>query len=198
MIDINPRAVLSLDLQNEIVHPDGKFAAAGMPAQVVERGLLPKAAEVLEHARSAGLPVGHVRVAFRPDYADLHSRSPCFDGLRKNKGLQIGTWGTEFHEAVPPADGEGIFTKQSVNPFLTTGLVNWLIRRNVAEIVIFGFASNQVVEATARHKDDIGLKVTVLEDCCASGNAEMHAFAAEKVLPVFTEVISSDAFLETL
>ncbi len=103
-----------------------------------------------------------------------------------------------MHETVTPEAGEVIFTKQSVNPFLTTGLLNWLIRRNVEEIVIFGVSTNQVVEATARHADDIGLLVTVLEDCCASGNEEMHRFAAEKILPIFSTVTSADEFLKRL
>ena len=192
------RAVLALDLQNDIAHPDGKFAASGMPAQVAERGLLDRAAKVLGAARNAGLAVGHVRVAFRPDYADLHSRSPRFDAVRKHGALQIGTWGTEFCDSVAPEGEEVVFTKQSVNPFLTTGLLNWLTRRSVEELVIFGVATNQVVEATARHADDTGFRVTVLEDCCASGSTEMHGFAAERILPIFARVIDSGSFLEEL
>jgi len=197
MITPNTRALLALDLQNEIVHPHGKFALSGMPGQVADRDVLIKSARALHRARAAKMAVGHVRVAFRPDYADLHSRSSRFDALRKNGALQIGTWGTEFHDAVAPASDEVIFTKQSINPFLTTGLANWLIRRGVGEIVIFGVATNQVVEATARHADDIGLMVTVLEDCCASGTAEMHGFAAERILPIFADVTTSEAYFGT-
>jgi biuret amidohydrolase len=90
-----------------------------------------------------------------------------------------------------------VFTKQSVNPFLTTGLLNWLVRRRVEELVIFGVSTNQVVEATARHADDIGLSVVVLEDCCAAGDAQMHEFAATKTLPIFARVTSSEAFLRS-
>lgn len=198
MIATSRLAVLALDLQNDIAHPDGKLSASGSAAQAAERGVLARAARVLEGCRAAGLPIGHVRVAFRPDYHDLHSRSPRFDGVRRAGALQIGTWGTEFCDPVAPAEGEVVFTKQSVNPFLTTGLANWLNRRNVEEIVLFGVATNQVVEATARHGDDIGLSVTVLEDCCAAGSAEMHAFAAERMLPIFARVTGSQAFLDGL
>lgn len=69
------RAIISLDLQNALVHPEGKFAGAGFPAEVARRDVLNRAAGVLERGREAGLPVAHVRVAFRSDYADVHSRS---------------------------------------------------------------------------------------------------------------------------
>lgn len=192
------RAVIALDLQNELVHPKGKFAGSGMPAEVERRQVLPRVARLLAASRAVGLPIAHVRVAFSPDYVDVHSRAKRFDAVRKNGALRIGTWGTEFHDQVAPADGEATFSKQSVNPFLTTGLTGWLMRRGIEEIVIFGVSTNQVVESTARHGDDLGLLVTVIEDCCASGNEEMHRFAVEKVFPIFAEVTSSESFLETL
>lgn len=192
------RAIIALDLQNELVHPEGKFAGAGFPAEVARRDVLGRAAKVLAAGRKAGLPIAHVRVAFSPDYANVHSRAKRFEGVRKNGALQVDAWGTEFHEAVKPVADEVVFTKQSVNPFVTTGLMSWLMRRAVEEIVIFGVSTNQVVEATARHGDDLGLIVTVLGDCSASGNEEMHSFATEKILPIFGEVTTSDEFLKTV
>ena len=76
--------------------------------------------------------------------------------------------------------------------------MNWLIRYAVEEIVIFGVSTNQVVEATARHADDLGLIVTVLDDCSASANEELHRFATEKILPIFGNVVPSEQFLNSL
>ena len=64
--------------------------------------------------------------------------------------------------------------------------------------MIFGVSTNQVVEATARHADDLGLIVTVLDDCSASANEELHRFATEKILPIFGNVVPSEQFLNSL
>ena len=55
-------ALLVLDLVNELVHEDGKFAGMGYPAQVKERG-------VLEAASSA---IGKARAVFRSDLFRAH------------------------------------------------------------------------------------------------------------------------------
>ncbi len=47
-------ALLVLDLINEIVHPDGKYAADGYGAQARDRGVLERAAEAIRRARARG------------------------------------------------------------------------------------------------------------------------------------------------
>ncbi len=192
------RALLLLDLQNDIVHAEGKIGRGGLGKIVAERGVLAKAARVLAGAREAGLVIGHVRVGFRADYADSVSRAPRVAKMRAEEACVVGTWGTEFAAEVAPADGEVIFTKACVNPFLGSRLETWLRSRGVGEVVLGGVATNLVVEATARTADDLGFAVTVLEDCCASPNQAWHEFATQSILPLFGKVIASDAFIGEL
>lgn len=83
-------ALLIMDCQNDIVHPDGKIGRGGMAGQV-------QAGRVLDHiarlgcARKSAVPVIYVRVAFRPDYADLLSSSPRFQQIKASDALQDGT-----------------------------------------------------------------------------------------------------------
>lgn len=188
--------VVALDLQNDIVHPEGKVGRHGPARMAEERGLLAKARGVMDAARARGIGVVHVRVGYRADFSDALSVSPRVARLKEAGALVLGTWGTEFVDDAAPRGDELVFTKQSVDPFVSTNLANWLLRRGARELVIFGVATNLVVESTARHGDDLGFAVTVLEDCCASLNAELHAFSAERVLPMFGRVTSSDALLE--
>ena len=40
--------------------------------------------------------------------------------------------------------------------------------------------------------------MTVLEDCCASPDPELHRIEIEKILPLFGEIVSSDQFIASL
>lgn len=184
-------ALLLLDLQNEMVDPKGKVGGGGLAAIVAERGVLANAAMALAWARSSGHAVVHVRLGFRADYADCLSVAPRIAKLKENNAAVLGSWGTEFPAQVAPQDGELVVTKQCVNPFYNTGLMNWLMAHGIKRIVIGGVATNLVVEATARAADDAGLAITVLEDVCASPNAEWHRFSMENIMPMFAAVTTT-------
>lgn len=187
-------ALLLLDLQNEMVDPAGKIGGGGLAKVVEERGVLAKAARALEAARSREIPVVFVRLGFRPDYSDALSVAPRIAKLKANNAAVLGTWATEFPAAITPREDELVVTKQCVNPFYNTGLLNWLLARGIKRIVIGGVVTNLVVESTARAGDDAGLAITVLEDCCAAPNPEWHKFSVDNILPMFAEVSSSQKF----
>jgi nicotinamidase-related amidase len=192
------QALLLLDLQNEIVHPEGKLGRHGLAAQAERRAVLGNAKTVLEAFRARQLKIAHVRLAFRPDYADALSVAPRIAKLKEMGAAVAGTWGTEIAAQVAPIDGELVVNKQCVNPFFSTGLHAWLARHAVRELVLCGVATNLVVESAARFADDAGFAVTVLEDCCASVSEEMHQFSVSKILPMFGRVTSAADYRKAL
>ena len=189
------QALLLLDLQNEMVDPAGKIGAGGLAKVVDQRSVLSKAAAAIAHARNNKIPVVYVRLGFRPDYLDALSVAPRIEKLKANQAAILGSWGTEFPDAIAPRDEDYLVTKQCVNPFYNTGLLNWLQSRGIAQITIGGVVTNLVVESTARAADDAGLKVRVLEDLCAAPNPEWHDFAIRNTLPLFAEVMDTQKFL---
>ena len=184
-------ALLLLDLQNEMVDAKGKVGGAGLAKVVAERGVLTNARHALDAARSAKLDIVHVRLGFRPDYADALSVAPRVARMKEHGAAIAGTWGTEFPELLAPRADELIVTKQCVNPFFNTGLMTWLLHRGVHKLVFGGVVTNLVVEMTARAADDAGFALTVLEDCCAAPNPAWHAFSVDNILPLFATVSSS-------
>ena len=120
-------ALLLLDLQNEMVDPKGKIGGGGLAKVVADRGVLAKAAGVLAWARENDHPVVFVRLGFRADYADALSVAPRIVRLKENGAAVLGTWGTEFPDAIAPRDDELVITKQCVNPFYNSSLLNWLL-----------------------------------------------------------------------
>lgn len=191
----NNAALLLLDLQNEMVDAKGKIGGGGLAKVVQDRQVLNNAQKALQAARNRGLPCVFVRLGFRADYADALSTAPRIEKLKANKAAILGTWGTQFPEIIAPRSEELVITKQCVNPFYNTGLLNWLLARGIKRTVIGGVITNLVVESTARAADDAGLAVTVLEDVCAAPNPEWHQFSIKNILPLFAEVTTSSTFL---
>ena len=188
-------ALLIMDCQNDIVHPDGKIGRAGAAEQVQKRGVLGHIAELRRAASKASWPVIHVRVAFRSDYSDLLSGSPRFQQIRTIGALQDGSWGAQIHETLSPAPTDFIVTKQCVNPFYGTALGPLLLRLGLRCLILCGVATNFVVESTARYAADAGYQVIIMRDGCASFTEELHQFSFEKVLPAFGTVTGIDEVL---
>ncbi len=181
-------ALILLDLQNEMVDPNGKIGAHGLAKAAADGDVLNNAARALQVARGAGLSIIHVRLGFRADYLDCLSQAPRIDGLKKNKAAILGTWGTEFPEVVAPQDGELVITKQCVNAFYNTPLLHWLTQTGVKRLYLGGVATNLAVESAVRAADDAGFAPVALRDCCAAPNPEWHAFSLDKIIPVFGAV----------
>lgn len=192
---MSDQALLILDLQNEMVDPEGKIGRHGLADVVEQRAVLPKAATAIGRARKNEVPVVYVRLGFRADYADALSLAPRIEKLKASGAAVLGTWGTEFPVLIAPREDELVVTKQCVNPFYNTGLMNWLLARGIRRISIGGVVTNLVVESTARAADDAGLLVTVLEDLCAAPNPDWHEFAVRNTLPLFGAVTTTETFL---
>ncbi len=83
-------AILVMDCQNDIVHENGKMAPMSkgeMPKMIKERNVLGTIARLAAAGRSAGVPIIHVRHAYRPDYADVPQNVPLPSARRKNSRL---------------------------------------------------------------------------------------------------------------
>jgi nicotinamidase-related amidase len=188
-------ALLLLDLQNEMVDPAGKVGAHGLARIVEERGVLANARACLDAARASGMAVVHVRLGFRPDYADCLSVAARIAGLKNNRAAIVGEFGTEFHPMVAPLDGELIITKQCVNPFFNTGLMTWLMQHGIKRLYLGGVATHLVVESSARFADDAGFAPVVIEDICAAPNPALHDHFIANIAPAVGTVSNTEAFI---
>jgi biuret amidohydrolase len=187
-------ALLLLDLQNEMLDPKGKVGAHGLARIVADRGVLENARRCLDAARAADMAVVHVRLGFRPDYADCLSVAARIDGLKNNRAAIVGEFGTEFHSMVAPLDGELVITKQCVNPFFNTGLMTWLMQNGIKRLYLGGVATHLVVESSARFADDAGFAPVVIEDICAAPNPALHDHFIANIAPAVGTVSTTEAF----
>ena len=183
-------AYLVLDLINDIVHADGPNGAQGFGPEVRRRKVLENTATALAAARSAGTPVGYIRVGFSAGYVDCPPNTPRFQKAKANGILKIGTWGTEAHESVAPAAEDFDIVKHRVGPFYGTTLEPTLRAIGATTLVVSGVSTNAVVQSTVREGYDRDYQMVILEDACSALSEDEHAKSIE-LLSGFATVTSS-------
>jgi nicotinamidase-related amidase len=122
-----------------------------------------KAAAALKSFREKSLPVIHVR--------HLSTRPGATFFLP-------GTKGAEIHAAVAPKAGEAVIEKNFPNSFRNTNLQEILQRQGIKDLVVAGMMTHMCVDASVRQAADLGYKVTLLGDACAT---RAQAYGGEKV-----------------
>jgi len=200
-IDKGKTAFLSMHFQNDLVCEEGKFAAMGGPAHVKKTNCLENTRKVMEACRRLGVPVIHVQVGLTEFERKLLAETPVaplFDGIASTGALSEGTWGAEIHEEVKPQQGEFFVIGKGANSFYANALGTVLAVGGIRTIVLSGFATNFVVESTARYACDLLYQVIILRDCCASFNEEMHSFALNNVLPNLAIISDSEEFIKAI
>lgn len=171
-------AVLALHYQNDVLHPDGKIRVGLDADSGARQRLLDNAAALLQGARSHGLPIVHVRIAFRPDYADLLPNCDIFRNVARIGAVAEGQWGSAFYDGLHPLAGsprEFVVKHTRISAFYGTPLEETLRLLGARRLVVAGVATHSVVEGTVRHAADIGFSVMVAEDACASADPAVHA-----------------------
>lgn len=183
---------LVLDMENDLIAEDGPNGKGPLGALVRSRGIIPRTAAAIAKARTAGVPIGYVRVGFSPDYREAPHTSAIFNGARQHGLFKLGTWGTEVHQDLAPQRGDFDIVKHRVSPFYATSLEAILRAHGVRRIFCSGVSTVAVVQGTVRDAHDRDYVCTVIEDCCASASNEDHE-AAIRVLQRFATFTTSDA-----
>lgn len=165
---------LVLDMQNDLVHADGASGKGPLGEQVRSREIIARTATAIARARTAGIPVAFVRVAFSDDHREANPNSQVFGPIAKNGILKMNAWGGQVHEALAPQDGEWDIVKHRVSPFYQTRLELLLKREGIERIYCSGVSTQAVVQAAVRDAHDRDFDVVLLEDCCASPSAQEH------------------------
>ncbi|MEI7830826.1 MAG: isochorismatase family protein [Prolixibacteraceae bacterium] len=76
--------------------------------------------------------------------------------------------GFEIHQNVAPISGEKVITKQEVNSFYKTDLLEYLRTNGVNRLVIIGMQTHMCLEAAVRAAHDYGFECIVVQDACAT------------------------------
>tara|TARA_B100000745_G_C19978106_1_gene331246 strand:- start:16 stop:624 length:609 start_codon:yes stop_codon:yes gene_type:complete len=185
-------ALLVMDFENDIVHPEGAFKDFGFAQMVADNNVLDKTSQLLTAARSSGVTVIYVSVKFREGYPERPANSGLWQGLHGANALVEGTWGSQIHDQLTPEKGEPIVTKRGVSAFAASDIEQILHNKRIGTLILAGVATNFVVEGTARQACDLGYDTIVVGDCCASMTQEAHDSSLNTALPFLCTVTNLD------
>jgi len=143
----------------------------------IQNDYFPGGAMELEGAEAAGAKAGKVLDSFRKDgMLAIHVRHLS---VRPGSTFFLpGTKGAEIHASVAPKGGEMVVEKNFPNAFRATPLKDELERLGVKNLVVAGMMTHMCVDATVRQAADLGYKVTLLGDACAT---RTQTYAGESV-----------------
>lgn len=183
-------ALLVLDLINDIIHPNGKIAAA---ADLVNQyQVIDHANRVIAVARENNLPIVFVKVGFHAGYPECSETSPVFNRAKELGALQLNTWGTEFHEAVNITRDDVVITKHRISAFYATALEAILRANQIEDLLILGVSTDMAVQTTAREAHDRDYKVTIVSDACCASSLETHENTLKLLQKIATTIKSDD------
>ena len=101
-------------------------------------------------------------------------------------------------DALRPLPHEPVLTKRRVSALGTTDLHTILRAQEVGHLVMTGISTSGVILSTTRMAADLDFEITILADCCADNDAEVHRVLLEKILPRQARVTDSATFLGEL
>lgn len=185
---------LVLDMQNDLVHPDGASGKGPLGEQVRSREVIARTAAAIAKARAKGVPVAYVRVAFSDDHREANPNSQVFGPIARNGILKKDAWGGAVHDELAPQTHEWDIVKHRVSPFYATALEVLLRREGIERIYCSGVSTQAVVQATVRDAHDRDFEVLVLEDCCASPSPQEHENSMASIARFCTSIDSASAF----
>ena len=173
-------ALLVMDMQAGIVSrlPD--------PTAVIKN-----TAQAVNIARGNNIPVIYVVVGFRkgiPEVCETSAKS--FAGGKAHFATLDMNEFMEIHPDLAPDEHELIVVKRRFSAFTGSDLGVILRSLGIKHMVLTGIATSGVVLSTLREAADKDYRLTVLSDCCADRDEEVHRMLTTKVFPGQADVLT--------
>ena len=134
-------------------------------------GVRDQCIELLEICRTAGLPIFHSNVSYRPGSPDggvFRRKLPLLEVF------EVGSTLAEFATGLEPRAGESVVTKQYASAFFGTPLASSLAMLGVDSVLIAGVTTSGCVRASALDALQHGFVSIVVEDAVGDRHAAPH------------------------
>jgi len=177
-------ALLVMDMQTPIM------AMVGNPAP-----LLQNVRKAIDGARAKGVPVIFVTVTFRPGFPEISPNNMAFHAVRQRAALFADPAGTAVHPDLEPQASDVIVVKRRVSAFAGSDLEIVLRSQGIRHLVLTGIATSGVVLSTLREAADRDYRLTVLSDCCADTDGEVHNLLLGKIFPRQADVVTAGQWI---
>ena len=108
--------------------------------------------------------------------------------------------GFEIHKNVEPVSTEKVITKEEINSFQGTDLLEYLKSNNINRLVIIGMQTQMCVEAAIRAGHDFGFECIVIHDACATRDVKFEdgSVKAEDVQTTILATINDGGYAKVI
>jgi nicotinamidase-related amidase len=175
-------ALLVMDFQPDIV--------SNLPAA----DAIANTQKVLAAARLADMPIAYVVVGFRPGHPEVSANNKGFSAAKAAGRLVNPT----VIDDLAPIEGEPVVIKRRVGALYGTELPVILSAFEATHLVLTGISTSGVILSTTRLAVDMDFAVTILADCVADSDAQVHDFLLTKILSRQAEISDSMTFIASL
>ncbi|MEM8758995.1 MAG: isochorismatase family cysteine hydrolase [Pseudomonadota bacterium] len=176
MTEIDPTrtALLTIDLQNDFLHPDGAYGRAGQGSDAIT-ALPARIAPVRDALRAKGGTYVSAQFTLVPGPNGVPLIAPHLAKLRPFLGqgdFEPGAWGHSLVEALAPAD----YTVEKVaySALYQTRLEYILRALGIDTLIVGGIVTNGGVASTIRDAHLRNIHTMILSDGCAAFDPAVH------------------------
>jgi ureidoacrylate peracid hydrolase len=209
-VDFDRSAIVVVDMQNAFASKGGLLDISEVDITDAGR-VVGVISSVLKVARTRGVPIVYLRMAYKPDLSDSGGpRSPnwhkqlamslmCSRPGLKGKVLTEGTWDAEIVQDLAPQPADIVITKTRYNGFAGTPLDSQLRVRGIQYLFFAGIATNVCVESTLRdaYFHDYW-PILVSDATMAAGDKNIYAATLYNVESFFGWTVTSEHFVASL
>jgi len=149
-----------------------------------------KVAKAITYARNNKIPVIYVVVTFRNSLPEINKNNKSFAAFKDRLGSMSIEEFSKIIPAVTPLGDEPTVFKRRVSAFTGSDLEVILRSQGIQHIILTGVATSGVVLSTTREAADKDYKITIISDCCADADPEVHHVLTTKVFPRQADVIT--------
>jgi nicotinamidase-related amidase len=167
-------ALLTIDLQNDFLHPDGAYGRAGQSAASIA-ALPDRVAPLVAALRARGGRYFSAQFTLVPDRDDEPLIAPHLKELRPFLGkgdFAPGSFGHTLVDALHPADF--VVEKVAYSAFYQTRLEYLMRATGVENLIVGGIVTNGGVASTLRDAHLRNIETVMLTDGCAAFRQDVH------------------------
>ena len=181
IFNLKKTALLSVDLQNDFLHPDGAYGRAGQTSPEIA-ALPEKLKPLVEALRAAGGWFVSTQFTLVPGKGGEPFISPHLKQIRPflRKGdFSPGEWGHRLVDELYPADI--VVEKVAYSAFYQTRMEFCLRKAEIETLLICGIVTNGGVASTLRSAHVRDFNTILISDGCAAFSNEVHDTAVKSL-----------------
>jgi len=172
--DVSRVGLLTIDLQNDFLHPDGAYGRAKQACEAIN-ALPSRLLPIIKALRAGGGTYFSAQFTLVPDRDGEPLIAPHLKKLRPFLGkgdFAPGSFGHALVDALTPAD----FTIEKIaySAFYQTRLEYLLRANNIEHLIVGGIVTNGGVASTLRDAHLRNIDTLMLTDGCAAFSNDVH------------------------